>query len=557
MKLSTKYIELNRAVRSAHRSVSGRTTKARRGGILYRARVILRESFLTKVEKGSGTACWCFKKGKNEITFFDGIEVMFSKIWKKPKVLIQAIKQVYRHEIGHALYSPREKEFFAIMKKCGIPFRLWNLFEDCRIEFKLWDNFRDLGLFYWHKYIVIGKEITCPTNALLELKMRDAGARVDRAKTLKVERFFPAPDKVKFDLMGKSYNWHRKTISRFYSRAIKLHDDEKAEMIKLLEEWIKIYGAEVEGSEGFADDSPFSEEEITGEEAGAAEHDSSEEGSDSESSEGDEATGEEGSTEEHEDRTAKDKTGSAKVSKSGACEGIESFKVKSWVDSNEKATSHRIFSQLLPIIKRARLSPEEIGRRGKLYLKRAMQGLADCFRSSIPSDGKRRVYLLIDMSGSMSYDYSNGLGQIASAFAKLRDSGMVDLRAYLTKGNEKGKQCLADMSGASPELFLKLQPDGGSEMIKGALDKTKLDLMSSDSCFILTDGDIVDEAVEPNFWRAQGVDLVGVCVGFTDGDIRAKRSHMDRHFSRSFIAEAPSQLARKMLDYTMNKKARA
>ncbi|WP_286963539.1 hypothetical protein [Brevundimonas sp.] len=503
---------------------------------------------MTKVEMGSGTACWCFKKGKNQITFFDGIEVMFSKIWKKPKVLIQAIKQVFRHEIGHALYSPRDKSFFAIMKKEGIPFRLWNLFEDCRIEFKLWDNFRDLGLFYWHKYIIIGKDITCATNALLELKMRDAGARVERAKTLKVERFFPAPDKVKFDLMGKSYNWHRKTISRFYRRAIKLHDSEKVEMIELLKEWIKIYGKEVEGSEGFAEDSPFSEEEITGDEASAAES--------SEGEEGEETTGEEGSTVEHEDRTATDKTGSAKVSKSGACEGIESFKVKSWADSGEQATSHRIFSQLLPIIKRARLSPEEIGRRGKLYIKRAMQGLADCFRSSIPRDGKRKVYLLLDMSGSMGYDYENGLGQISSAFAKLRDSGLIELRAYLTKGNESGKQCLADMSGASPDLFLKLQPDGGSEMIKGALDKTKLDLMSSDSCFILTDGDIVDEAVAPNYWRAQGVDLVGVCVGFTDADIRGKRSHMDRHFSRSFIAEAPSQLARKMLDYTMNRKAR-
>jgi len=397
MKLSTKYIELNRAVKTAHRSVSGRTTKARKGGILYRARVILSESFRTKVEKGSGTACWSFKRGANEITFFDGIEAMFSKIWRKPKVLAQAIKQVYRHEIGHALYSPRSKVIFAIMKKEGIPFRLWNLFEDCRIEFKLWDNFRDLGLFYWHKYIETGKEITCATNALLEIKMRDAGARVERSKTLKVERFFPAPDKNKFDLLGKSYKWHRKTISWFYSRVIKLHDNEEAEMVELLKEWIKIYGAEVEGSEGFAEDSPFSEDEITGEEAGAAE--------DSESSEVEDSG--------HEDSTAEDKTGRTKVSKSGACEGIENFKVKSWIDSGDQATSHRLFSQLLPIIKKARLSPEEIGRRGKLYIKRAMQGLADCFRSSIPSDGKRKVYLLLDMSGSMSYAYSKGLGQIA------------------------------------------------------------------------------------------------------------------------------------------------
>jgi hypothetical protein len=210
---------------------------------------------------------------------------------------------------------------------------------------------------------------------------------------------------------------------------------------------------------------------------------------------------------------------------------------------------------LLPIIKKARLKPDEIGRRGKLYLKRAMVGLADCFRSSVPSDGKRNIYLLIDMSGSMGADYRNGLGQIAASFAKLRDSGLINLKVYLTKGNRTGKVRLANLSKAKPDTFLMLRPDGSSEMIKSALEKTKIDLMSADACFILTDGDIVDEAVEPNYWRSHGVDLVGVCVGSTYADIQAKRFHMDRHFSRSFISEAPSQLARRMLDYTMKKAA--
>jgi len=539
MKTSKAYLTLHKAVRSAHRSVNGRTTKTRKGGILWRARMILSEPFRTKVEDGSGTACWSFKAGANHITFFAGVETMLCKVWKNPKALAHAIKQIYRHEIGHALYSPRGKKFFAEVKKEGLPFRLWNLFEDCRIEFKLWDDFKDLGLFYWHKYIETGKEITCPTNALLELKMRDSGARVSRSKTLKVERFFPAMDKIKFDLKGKNYAWHRKTICGFYSRAVCLLDSDHAGMIKLLNEWVKIYGAEVEGGSGFSEDAPFTEDEITGEPEDYEDGEPADDGR---------------PVAEDTDKT--DKVGSVGKDAAEVSEGLENFKVYPFVEPLDKVTSQRLFSQLLPIIKRARLSPDEIGRRGKLYLKRAMVGLADCFRSSVPSEGKRKIYLLIDMSGSMGADYRNGLGQIAASFAKLRDAGLVDLKVYLTKGNHAGKVRLANLSKAKPDAFLMLRPDGGSEMIKDALDKTKLDLIDADACFILTDGDIVDEPVEPNFWRSQGVDLVGVCVGSTEPDIRAKRYHMDKHFARSFISEAPSQLARRMLDYTMKKAAR-
>ena len=306
MKIAKSYIELSRAVRSAHRSVSGRVTRTRKGGILYRARVLLKESFRTKVEEGSGTACWSFKARANEIKFFTGIKSMLGKVWSDPKV--------YRHEIGHALYSPRGKKFFARVKEEGIPFRLWNLFEDCRIEYKLWDNFKDLGLFYWHKYIEIGKEITCPTNALLELKMRDSGARVSRAKTLKIERFFPAPGKIKFDLKGKSYKWHRATISSFYSRSVCLLDKDQDGMIKLLQDWIKIYGKEVEGGSGFAEDAPFSEDEIGSSEEYAEDGDA-----------------------EPEETTEEDKSGSVDKDKSGSPKGLEHFKTQPYIDSGAQS----------------------------------------------------------------------------------------------------------------------------------------------------------------------------------------------------------------------------
>jgi len=538
----TSYHILWRALRSAHRSVNMRITASRKGGILYRARVRLKERFSLKVERGEGTACWFFdhKKRINNIRFYDGIESLLSKVWSKPRLLMQGIKQVYRHEIGHALYSPRDRSFFAQLKEAGIPFRLWNLFEDCRIEFKLWDEFKDLGLFYWFKYIEIGKDITHPTNALLEIKMQDAGARVARSKTLKTSRFFPPAHKIKYKSKF-SYRKDKEIISKFYDRIISLKDSDTDKMILLLLEWVATYGNECEAGEssGMPSDAPYSESEI----------DKSSEEYAKEESEAKESE----STRKDTDKS--DKLGSVKKEDERA-EGLEAFSVYKHFNPDRKVYAHRLFSQLIPIIKKARLSPEEIGRRGKLYVKRAMQGLADCFRSSTPIDGKRKVYLLLDMSGSMKYDYSEGLGQIASAFAKLRDSGLIDLKAYLTKGSRRGKVSIADLSNASPDTFLRLSPDGGAEFIKDALDKTKLALIESDSCFILTDGDIVDEPVEPNYWRSQGVDLVGVCVAHNDTDARSKRYHMDKHFSRSFISDAPSQLARRMLDYTINRKAR-
>ena len=160
------------------------------------------------------------------------------------------------------------------------------------------------------------------------------------------------------------------------------------------------------------------------------------------------------------------------------------------------------------------------------------------------------------MSGSMSGDWYNGLDALASSFARLRDAGLIELKCFLTKGESRGRHYLADVSKASPESFFRFSPDGGAEMIKHALDKTKLHLMEADCAFILTDADIVDTPVDPHAWRRQGIDLVGVCTSSDPVETQAKREWMDRHFSRSFISDSSSMLCRRMLDYALKQKVK-
>jgi hypothetical protein len=535
MKSKTLFSTLNTTLRRVLSSARGRKTKYRKGGILYKAKAVLSERFSFRLLEGEGTASWRFDKHSryNVISFYTGIKEMFSvPAWDDTKLRFNGLKQVLRHEIGHALYTKvmRSETFIDRLKKEGIPFPLFNVFEDCRIEFLLWKDFPEDGLFYWHKYMEKLDESASPAMSLLMLKVREAGQRVKRSKTLKTPYYFPKAKHLKYAFPEKTYSLHKKSVCDFYDTVLRLGDTDEEGMIKLLKEWIKLYGKETPSSpsdgvsgtpEGVSKDGEAKAED-EGSEREAGDHSETVEGSESIKS------------------------------------GLGGFHVapESIVSTADVAFSKRLFSQMLPIIKRACLSPEEIGRRGKLYLKRAIAGFADCFRSSVPANGKRKIYLLIDMSGSMCTDWNMGLSAVASCFAQLRDAGMIELKCFLTKGESRGKHFLADVSDLSAKGFFRLNPDGGAEMIKASLDLTKIHLMEADCSFIITDADITDTPIDPDAWRRQGIDLVGVCTASGERETAMKREWMDKHFSRSFISESPSMLCRRMLDYALKQKVK-
>ena len=62
-----------------------------------------------------------------------------------------------------------------------------------------------------------------PADCLLHLKMCEAGSRVERAKTLKIERFFPKAKQVKCVATRKQFNQLRQVVCiKFYYNIINI-----------------------------------------------------------------------------------------------------------------------------------------------------------------------------------------------------------------------------------------------------------------------------------------------------------------------------------------------
>lgn len=545
MSSTAKIGAFRKIVSKAIRGMNRASSKRSKGGFFWAIRKIFsyrkpKESFHLEFKRGSGTACWKLEKSSSGnplhcITFFSSLEDMFDAEGMNDRLKMQGCKNVFRHEIGHALFTPRDPKVIIKLKAEGIPFPLYNLFEDCRIEFKLVQNFKDHGLFYWHKYQKGFSSLEKPTDALFHLKLSEAGSRVARAKTLKTLRFLP------LSLCSPDLKKHRAKISWFYDEIIKVSDSDFNQMLKLLRLWIKKFGSDmpIDPSTGEVLEGSIKEDSLDKADPDGKTPDLKEEA---------EAEADSKPEAERIERISSKRTSD-----------LSEFDTKlEGSDLDKKEARHKA-GILKPIIKKAKLKPRESGRKGRLHVGRAIQGFADAFLRSAPSDGKRDVYLLIDMSGSMQYLWKSGMASLASAFFHLRDQDLINLKCFLTKG-EEGNAILADVSKLSADQILTLRPNGSEEMIKDALDNTAPDLIRSDVCFILTDADIVDEPVDPNYWRRKGVDLVG-CVAHPESIERESitawlRRSMNEHFSKSFIESSATALGRRMLRYAMRSKAK-
>ncbi len=515
-------------------------TKTRKGGILRRTSIALGETIRCRVDcskSRSGTAYYYHKDGVNYIHVQESLADVLFKDGLNNKLKTEGVRQVIRHECGHALFTPRGRKLIDDLKAHGIPFDLYNLFEDCRIEYKLTSAFKGAdGLFYWKKYIDIETTETTPCGLLYNLKLKEAGARVDRSKTLKVSKFLAkfSGDKKAVEFRGKIVETPR-LVAYFYRNIIQTKDADIKRMLSILQEWVKVFGADVPPSTGGGSfiSSGDLDESATAEAGERGEY----------------VDGETETKAETETETKADKSGTHK-SGSKIARTLPKKCRAATVRQSDINYSRRIASQLVPIIKRAKIKPCTLGKRGRLYIPRIMCGLAQAFRSHSEADGKRNIYLLVDLSGSMAEIWHKYGGKnLVAAFTILRDMGLINLSLYYTAEIDE-KRTTVNASLETVKDVLSINPRGAAEMIKASLDETAEAVKSADACFIFTDADIVDEPVKPNEWRSKGVDLCGVCINPKEAHLRPL---MRLHFSRSFIHATAAQLARRIVDYTVNR----
>lgn len=188
-----------------------------------------------RIRQGFHTACWTFKNGQHYV--FLGTGILRSK---SPHVALltpdtgkEYLLKFLAHEYAHALYTVRKAESFVRrLKRAGIPFSLWNLFEDCRIEdFK---RNRNNFSFEWLNFETLPSRVS-PTSLFFSIIQAEG----DIAKV-----------RDELDKKGDTYGTSLLSRVRSYSdRALKCLGS--TDLYPLLKEWLAEFPAPPD-----ADDAP-------------------------------------------------------------------------------------------------------------------------------------------------------------------------------------------------------------------------------------------------------------------------------------------------------------
>lgn len=154
----------------------------------------------------------------------------------------------------------------------------------------------------------------------------------------------------------------------------------------------------------------------------------------------------------------------------------------------------------------------------RLHLTNVINGSSDAFRTNITRKGRRRVCVIMDMSGSMGSSFHQHGGAFLNAMLTLTRQGVWDTDIWLTGGGKSLKL----PSSTTPRQVAGLTANHGSETVDATLKRALPDVLAADTVLIYTDGHLTDGDVKAGEWRGRGVDLIGVCTLGGDDEAMAK-----------------------------------
>lgn len=183
----------------------------------------------------------------------------------------------------------------------------------------------------------------------------------------------------------------------------------------------------------------------------------------------------------------------------------------------------------------------------KLHLANIISSSPDAFARYSGRKGKRKVCLVMDMSGSMQQCFDEHGRVFLSAMLRLHREGMLEVSAYLSGAGKCYK-----LPGETNSVTIQaLTAQLGCETIDRTLEKARMDVMAADTVLVYTDGHLTDGDVNAGEWRSRGVDLIGVCTN-DNSDYRGNlRTTMEQHFHKAIVENSPAELAGKILQYVL------
>lgn len=185
-----------------------------------------------RLRNGFDTACWTFRNGQHYVFLGTGILRRDDPQIKAltPETAKEYLKKFLGHEYGHALATIRKVESFACrLERAGIPFSLWNLFEDSRIE-RYKRTVNDFK-FEWLEFESFTTRVAA--KALFFLMVQAEG---NQAKVRRLVEDAPEP--------GAQELYER--VLPFYIRAVSCRNS--TDLYPLLKEWLMTFPEEVRPS---------------------------------------------------------------------------------------------------------------------------------------------------------------------------------------------------------------------------------------------------------------------------------------------------------------------
>lgn len=462
----------------------------------------------------------------------DGIDQPKAKA--SHRLQLAFLRQLLRHETAHARFTLTRTdgtqmtmdELRTLITDAGVPWSLWNLFEDARIEAR--QRTLDSGeLFRWGKWWTF-TDTDDPTRYLWTIIQHEA------ALPTRVCRWTGAPMITHPD-SGMSCGT-ASLIHDFWTRALACTDT--AALIPLMQEWIRVFGAACDSTlRTYSDQSPVERLGAVGYAAGSG----------VDTGTAPTPTSYTTFTREHKSynrmQASVEYFGSHPLSGKPLAEQGRRYHVPEHA-ANVQAVM-QTFRRIAGVRNSTRQQLSQMG--GRVHAHHAITGEASAFLTQDAKHGQRKVTLVMDMSGSMNHHFTKHGAAFIEAIHNLRRTGQIEATIILSGG---GRYAELPMNVA-PDAFSFLSATHGCESIAQTLLANRDQLIKSDSVIIYTDGHLTDGEVDAGHWRALGVDLIGACA-FSEDDGYSEqrlREEMEHHFARVIIAPNGYQLATRILDY--------
>tara|TARA_R100001126_G_scaffold32374_1_gene18146 strand:- start:20702 stop:22228 length:1527 start_codon:yes stop_codon:yes gene_type:complete len=211
-----------------------------------------------------------------------------------------------------------------------------------------------------------------------------------------------------------------------------------------------------------------------------------------------------------------------------------------------KKTRDRICNSMTSIAANHRLARARSASTGsRIRIQSAMTGSGNPFLSVVKRKTKRKLFVVVDMSGSMSIplQFLGGI-EFVSALRLLDEKGIADVDIVFTS-----EDMIGDMSNVSSKEILRARPSPNREAMQSCLVRYRSRMENADTAIVFTDAAITDSTTDFEKFRGK-VDLIGCCLRDKNKANDYAKS-MQRWFKTIVVSENPIQLARLICDKLM------